>query len=121
MSRMVKTVFKHQNNKGGTYYSVAVSGKDAEGEQAYVYWYVDFPKGSEIPDRARIEFKDYYITFYTKQDGTVQYKFVVQDYLEARDDYGQQRPQQRQQQRPFRPQRQKWQESFEELNDDCPF
>lgn len=119
MSRMVKTVFKHQNNKGGTYYSVAVSGKDAEGEQAYVYWYVDFPKGSEIPDRARIEFKDYYITFYTKQDGTIQYKFVVQDYLEARDDFGQQPP--RRQQKPFRPQQQKRQETFEELNDDCPF
>ena len=81
MNNWVKTIFRHETPQGGAWYSVAVSGKDQEGAKKYEYWPVDFPQGTEIPDRARVEFKDFFISFYTRRDGGTQYKFVVQDFL----------------------------------------
>ena len=81
MNNWVKTIFRHETPQGGAWYSVAVSGKDQEGAKKYEYWPVDFPQGTDIADRAKVEFKDFYISFYTRRDGATQYKFVVQDFL----------------------------------------
>lgn len=81
MNNWIKTIFRHDTPQGGVWYSVAVLGKDQAGEKQYEYWPVDFPQGTDIADRAKIEFKDFYISFYTRNDGTVQHKFVVQDFL----------------------------------------
>lgn len=84
MNNWTKTIFRHDTPQGGVWYSVAVLGKDQAGEKQYEYWPVDFPQGTDIPDRSRVEFKDFYISFYTRQDGSVQHKFVVQDFLTPR-------------------------------------
>lgn len=89
MNNWVKTVFRHDGQNGSLWYSVAVAGKDGQGNKVYEYWPADFPKGTEIPDRSRVELKDFFISFYTKNDGTVQHKFVVQDFIVS-----QQQPQQ---------------------------
>lgn len=81
MNNWIKTIFRHDTPQGGAWYSVAVSGKDQEGAKKYEYWPVDFPQGTDIADRAKVEFKDFYISFYTRRDGATQYKFVVQDFL----------------------------------------
>ena len=81
MNNWVKTIFRHNTQQGGAWYSCAVSGKDGNGETVYEYWPVDFPQGTDLPDRIRVEFKDFFITYYTKRDGGIQHKFVVRDFL----------------------------------------
>lgn len=81
MNEWIKTIFRHPTQQGGVWYSCAVAGKDQEQNKSYEYWPVDFPQGTEIPDRAKVEFKDFFISYYTRHDGTVQHKFVVRDYL----------------------------------------
>lgn len=81
MNNWVKTIFRHNTQQGGAWYSCAVSGKDGNGETIYEYWPVDFPQGTDLPDRIRVEFKDFFITYYTKRDGGIQHKFVVRDFL----------------------------------------
>lgn len=81
MNNWVKTIFRHDTQAGGVWYSCAVAGKDQDGQTIYEYWPCYFPDGTELPDRARVEFKDFYIGFYIKHDGTPQHKFVVQDFL----------------------------------------
>jgi hypothetical protein len=93
MNNWVKTIFRHDTENGGAWYSVAMSGKDPEGNKRYEYWPIDFPQGTNLPDRVRVELKDFFITFYTRRDGGTQYKFVVQDFL-----VGQQQPAPQQQQ-----------------------
>lgn len=83
MNNWVKTIFRHDTQQGGVWYSCAVAGKDQEGEKSYEYWPVDFPQDTQIPDRARVEFKDFFISYYTRKDGTIQHKFVVSDFLMA--------------------------------------
>lgn len=81
MNNWVKTIFRHETKQGGAWFSAAVLGKDEAGEKKYEYWPVDFPQGTDIPDRSRVELKDFFISFYTRRDGSIQYKFVVQDFL----------------------------------------
>lgn len=134
MNNWIKTIFRHQTQQGGAWYSVAVSGKDEAGEKKYEYWPVDFPQGTEIADRTRIEFKDFYISFYTRRDGTIQYKFVVQDFLMQPASYqqqgwnnGQQRPPQQYQQAQrtaagaTAQNRQAQQMDFEAIDESVPF
>lgn len=128
MNNWIKTIFRHETQQGGAWYSVAVSGKDEAGEKKYEYWPVDFPQGTDIADRTRIELKDFYISFYTRRDGTIQYKFVVQDFLMQPASYQQGRPQQgwnNGQQRQAqsyqqRPQQNK-QMDFEAIDESVPF
>lgn len=89
MNNWTKTIFRHETPQGGAWYSAAVAGKDGQGAKTYQYWPVDFPQGTEIPDRARVEFKDFFITYYIRKDGAIQYKFVVQDYIAAPPSYQQ--------------------------------
>lgn len=128
MNNWIKTIFRHETQQGGAWYSVAVSGKDEAGEKKYEYWPVDFPQGTDIADRTRIELKDFYISFYTRRDGTIQYKFVVQDFLMQPASYqqgrqqqgwnnGQQRQAQSYQQRP----QQNKQMDFEAIDESVPF
>lgn len=138
MNSWVKTIFRHETPQGGAWYSVAVSGKDQEGAKKYEYWPVDFPQGTEIPDRARVEFKDFFISFYTRRDGGTQYKFVVQDFLlqEGPAAYPQQRTPQgyRQPARSYGQQPQNWSggwqrqqqapqqaPDFDQLDEEVPF
>ncbi len=81
MNNWVKTIFRHDTEQGGTWYSVAVAGRDGNGEKVFQYMPVDFPKGTEIGDRAKVEFKDFFLSFFTKRDGSTQFKFVVNDFL----------------------------------------
>lgn len=101
MNNWVKTIFRHNTQQGGAWYSCAVSGKDGNGETTYEYWPVDFPQGTDLPDRIRVEFKDFFMTYYTKRDGTIQHKFVVRDFLA-----GQVQPPVQQQGQPVQPQAQ---------------
>lgn len=128
MNNWIKTIFRHETQQGGAWYSVAVSGKDEAGEKKYEYWPVDFPQGTDIPDRTRVELKDFYISFYTRRDGNIQYKFVVQDFLMQPASYqqgrsqqgwngGQQRQAQSYQQRP----QQNKQMDFEAIDESVPF
>ena len=141
MNNWIKTIFRHETQQGGAWYSVAVAGKDGNGEKTYEYWPVDLPQGTEIADRTKIEFQDFYISYYTKRDGTIQHKFIVQRFAPVN---GYQQPQtyqqpqqyapqymngqpQAYQQQPVRagvqprPQTTAMQQTFEQINDDVPF
>jgi len=90
MNNWVKTIFRHDTEQGGTWYSVAVAGKDGNGEKTFEYWPVDFPQGTQIMDRSKVEFKDFFVSYFTKRDGTIQHKFVVNDFLIQQPTYQQQ-------------------------------
>lgn len=127
MNDWTRTIFRHETQAGGAWYSCAVAGKDADGEDIYEYWPVDFPKGTDIADRTRITFKDFTVGFYTRRDGEIQHKFIVKDFIISQGNAvypkshaprGFQKPARA----PRPPQTpQKPRETFEQIDEDCPF
>lgn len=116
MNGLIKTVFRHETQQGGTWYSCAFAGKNAQGETEYDYWTIDFPKDTDIKDRSRVEFKDFFETYYTRKDGTKQFKYVVKEWQPASGEgFGQR------QHGGWKQQPRRQQGTFEELEADCPF
>ena len=71
------TVFRHDKN-GHTFYSVAVSRKNSEGETIFGYKLVQFKKGVALADRTKIDIRNGWETFYVNKDGeTVFYVFIA--------------------------------------------
>ena len=71
------TVFRHDKN-GHTYYSVAVSRKNSEGDTIFGYKLVQFKKGVELADRTKIDIRNGWETFYVNKDGeTIFYVFIA--------------------------------------------
>lgn len=111
------TLFKHTKDDGSIWYTIAISGKDADGEKVYEYLPIEFPQGTDIQDRAKIELTDFFMSFYTRKNGERQYKFVVKGY-NFQNGYQQRQGgyQQGYQQRPQRPR-----QTFEQIDQDVPF
>ena len=87
------TVFRHDKN-GHTFYSVAVSRKNSEGETIFGYKLVQFKKGVELADRTRIDIRNGWETFYVNKDGeTVFYVFIADFTLQQGSAAGYQPPQ----------------------------
>lgn len=74
------TVFRHDKN-GHTFYSVAVSKKNSRGETEFGYKLVQFKKGVDIADRAKIEIKNAWETFYTSKDGETVFYVFISDFV----------------------------------------
>lgn len=71
------TVFRHDKN-GHTFYSVAVSRKNSEGDTIFGYKLVQFKKGVELADRTKIDIRNGWETFYVNKDGeTIFYVFIA--------------------------------------------
>lgn len=71
------TVFRHDKN-GHTFYSVAVSRKNSEGDTIFGYKLVQFKKGVELADRTKIDIMNGWETFYVNKDGeTIFYVFIA--------------------------------------------
>ena len=71
------TVFRHDKN-GHTFYSVAVSRKNSEGDTIFGYKLVQFKKGVDLADRTKIDIRNGWETFYVNKDGeTIFYVFIA--------------------------------------------
>ena len=132
------TVFRHDKN-GHTFYSVAVSRKDAQGETQFAYKLVQFKKGVDIADRAKIDIHNAWETFYKNKDGEdVFYVFISDFTMQDGSAAGYQQPPQyqppqyqrtpQQMQQAARtayaasaPNRQPVHDTFEQIDDDVPF
>ena len=70
------TVFRHDHN-GRAFYTVAVMQQNMDGEKEFAYKPVQFKRGVEVSDHAKIDIVNAWEKFYkTKDGGTVFYIFV---------------------------------------------
>ena len=88
------TVFRHDKN-GHTFYSVAVSRKNSEGDTIFGYKLVQFKKGVDLADRAKIDIRNGWESFYVNKDGeTIFYVFIADFVLQEGSAVNYQQPQQ---------------------------
>lgn len=73
------TVFRHDKN-GRTFYSVAVSRKNSEGESIFGYKLVQFKRGVDVADRTKIDIQNAWESFYLNQDGEAVFYVFIADF-----------------------------------------
>ena len=75
------TVFK--NDKG--FYSIGVSNKNMDGTYENAYITAQFKKGVELENKAKIDIKNAFLSFYKNQEGKPIYKIVVTEFEQEGD------------------------------------
>lgn len=73
MKDLIKTVFRHETESGGIWYTCAVGHKNREtGDFDAIYIPLQFRQGVDVPDRSKISISEMSLDYYTKKDGTQQ-------------------------------------------------
>lgn len=88
------TVFRH-DKEGRTYYSVAVSRRNSNGDTIFGYKPIQFKRGVEVADRVRIDIQKAWETFYLDKEGKAVFYVFVSDFtIQQESMVGYQQPQQ---------------------------
>ena len=69
------TVFRHERD-GRVWYTVAIIQTNMDGAKEYGYKIIQFKRGVDVADHAKINIKNAWEKFYTKNDEVVFYIFV---------------------------------------------
>jgi hypothetical protein len=82
------TVFRHDHN-GRAFYTVAIMQTNMDGEKEYAYKPVQFKRGVEVEDHARINIKVAWEKFYKTKDDEVVFYIFICDFTEGEEKAGQ--------------------------------
>lgn len=106
------TVFRHERN-GRVWYTVAIGQTNMDGETEYGYKQIQFRRGVDVADHAKINIKNAWEKFYTnKNDEVVFYIFVYDFELVEGNAKMPQKPMVKHEDP---------QQAFEEIDEDVPF
>ena len=70
----------YRNDKWGYPVYSAKLSTQKDGNWAYSYIQVGLPKGKELQNGTEIKINDGFFSFYTKNDGTNEYKIIITSY-----------------------------------------
>ena len=75
-----KTMIFRKDFDGRPSYSRSISSKDIDGNWVSVFENVQMPKGTDLPNKTKIEVTKGFEAVYEKRDGTKDRKIVVMEY-----------------------------------------
>lgn len=75
-----KTTLFRKDFDGKPVYSRSISSKDIDGNWISVFENVQMPKGTDLPNKTKIEVTNGFEAVYEKRDGTKDRKIVVMEY-----------------------------------------
>ena len=75
-----KTTLFRKDFNGKPVYSRSISSKDIDGNWISVFENVNMPKGTDLPNKTKIEVTKGFEAVYEKRDGTKDRKIVVMEY-----------------------------------------